>query len=226
MTRLATQIADAGHADRILTERQLTRIVKGSDASRYGLVNRALKDGSLIRLKRSLYVLSPQWRSSNVHPFAVAQAIMPGSYVSLETALSHHGWIPEAVHQTANITPGRKSFSVDHDLYGRFTFHPLALNSFEFLRSVERIVLGKQTTLVASPLRALFDLIAYRKEEWRGLDELTDSLRLDAVQLGKVKQKDVAALKPIYKQKRVNECISAFAEAVLKSSPRRRTTAR
>lgn len=225
MAGLVKQIADAGYADRILSERQLSRIVEGSAASRYGLVNRALKDGSLIRLKRGLYVLSPKWRRSSPHPFAIAQAILPGSFISLETALSHHGWVPEAVYQTASIAPGRKSLNVEHDLYGRFSFSPLAINNFEFLRSVEREVFDGQTTLVASPLRALFDLIAYRKEEWRGLDVLASSLRLDAEQLKKARRKDIAALKKVYKQKRVNEFIEAFADAMTNSSSRKRTAA-
>lgn len=223
MTNLAAQIAKAGYADRILSERQLARIAEGSDASRYGLVNRALKGGSLIRLRRGLYALSPQWRRSNLHPFAIAQAIMPGSYVSLESALSHHGWIPEAVYQTASITPGLKSLDVDHELYGRFSFRPLTVNTFEFLRGVERKGFDGQATLVASPLRALFDLIAYRKDEWRGIEMLMSGLRLDAGQLEKVRRKDIAALKTVYKQKRANEFIEAFSAAMMNSSPRKRS---
>jgi len=210
MTSLANQISDAGYADRIISERMLARLVEGSPASRYGLVNRALKDGSLIRLRRGIYTLSPKWRRTPPHPYAIAQAIVPGSYVSLETALSHHGWIPEAVYQTASITPGRKSLDLVHELYGQFSFRPLAINAFEFLRGVDREVLDGQATLIASPLRALFDLIAYRKEEWRGIDVLTSSLRLDPERLEKVPKKEITHLKNVYKQKRVREFINAF----------------
>lgn len=93
MSSLVDQISAAGLADRFLNDRQLAELLGGSDARRYGLVNRALKDGSLIRLKRGCYVLARRYRRYPVHPFAVAQNLVPGSYISFETALSFHGWI-------------------------------------------------------------------------------------------------------------------------------------
>lgn len=216
MVALAKHISEAGYADRILTERHLATILKGSDASRYGLINRALKDGSLIRLKRGLYTLAPKLRRTALHPFAIAQAIVPGSYVSLETALAYHDWIPEAVYQTASITPGRKSSFFDHDVYGRFSFYPIAHNPYEFLRSVERIQLNGQTVLIASHLRALMDLVAYRKEVWKSLEELTSSLRIEPSQLLSLKRKDFNALKKVYKHKNVNDYLTALAQSTLK----------
>src|SRR3546814_701831 len=96
MSSLAQQITAAGLADHILSERQLGRLLGGGDARRYGLVNRALKDGSLLRVKRGTYLLGRDYRSQTVHPFAIAQSLVPGSYISLESALTWHGWIPEA----------------------------------------------------------------------------------------------------------------------------------
>lgn len=103
MSSLAQQVSAVGLADRIFSERQL------GEARRYGLVNRALKDGSLIRLKRGTYMLGRRYRSDSAHPFAVAQSLVPGSYISFESALAHHGWIPEAVFVTASASPGRKT---------------------------------------------------------------------------------------------------------------------
>jgi len=47
MSKLVQTLKDAGYAHRLFTDRQLARLVDGGDARRYGLVNRALKDGSL-----------------------------------------------------------------------------------------------------------------------------------------------------------------------------------
>src|SRR3546814_11016461 len=63
MSSLAQQITAAGLADHILSERQLGRLLGGGDARRYGLVNRALKDGSLLRVKRGTYLLGRDFRS-------------------------------------------------------------------------------------------------------------------------------------------------------------------
>jgi len=93
MSALASLLAKSDLAGRVFDDRQLAALVGGSAARRYALVNRALQDGTVLRLKRGRYVL--QDRSRTLHPFTVAQSLMPGSYVSFETALSHHGWIPE-----------------------------------------------------------------------------------------------------------------------------------
>jgi predicted transcriptional regulator of viral defense system len=68
-----------------------------------------MKSGELVRLQRGLYVLADRYRAQPCHSFAVAQAFAPGSYISFETALAYHGWIPERVFVTASVVPGRKS---------------------------------------------------------------------------------------------------------------------
>lgn len=62
---------------------QLRDLLGGSDARSYALVHRALKDGSLIRLKRATYMLGRRTSNDAVHPFVVAQVLLPGSYISL-----------------------------------------------------------------------------------------------------------------------------------------------
>ncbi len=150
MNRLVEQVIEAGYAERVLTERQLARILGGSDDRRYALVKRAMQAGALVRVKRGQYVLAHQYRKQPVHPFHLAQAIVTGSYVSMESALSFHGWIPEAVYTVVSVTPGRKSNALDHPSFGRFSFHPLAVNRLGFLEAVERHVIGDQAILVAN----------------------------------------------------------------------------
>ena len=139
MSALAQKVAAAGLADRIISERTLRDLLGDGDARRYGLVNRALRDGSLMRVKRGTYVLGRRYRSDKVHPFTVAQGLVPGSYVSFESALAHHGWIPEAVFTTASVSPGRKTLSFDTPDFGAFRFHPLATADYRFLPLFEFI---------------------------------------------------------------------------------------
>lgn len=215
MNRLATQIAHSSLADRIFDEAQLGELLGGSDARRYALVNRAVKDGSLIRLKRATYMLGQRHRSEGVHPFAAAQALLPGSYVSFETALAHHGWIPEAVLSTASVTPGRKTITHDTPFLGHFSFHPLALREYQFLTSVDRERLGKLTAFIAQPLRALMDLVALRKEHWTGLDWLTMGMRIDEDLLRSLRRRDFAALRPVYRHKAANKFLHSLEGAIL-----------
>jgi predicted transcriptional regulator of viral defense system len=40
------------------------------------------------------------------------------SYISFETALAYHGWIPERVFVTASVVPGRKSRRYENEKMG------------------------------------------------------------------------------------------------------------
>jgi hypothetical protein len=215
MSTLAAQVEESGLADRIFDEGQLRELLGGSDARRYALVHRALKDGSLIRVKRATYMLGRRTSNDSVHPFAVAQALLPGSYISFETALAYHGWIPEAVFTTASVSPGRKTITHDTPSYGQFSFHPLALQEYQFLTSVDREKLGKLTAFVAQPLRALIDLVALRKEQWSSLDWLTTGMRIDADRLRSLRRKDFSALRPVYRHKAANAFLHSLEDAVL-----------
>jgi len=215
MNTLAVQVAGSSLADRIFDEDQLGELLGGSDARRYALVHRALKDGSLIRLKRATYMLGQRNRGEAVHPFAVAQALLPGSYISFETALAYHGWIPEAVFTTASVSPGRKTITHDTPSCGQFSFHPLALQEYQFLTSVNREKLGKLTAFVAQPLRALIDLVALRKEHWAGLDWLTMGMRIDEDRLRSLRRKDFSALRPVYRHKAANEFLHSLKDAIM-----------
>jgi len=214
MQTLAQKLVDEGLKNRVLTERQLARVLEGSPQSRYGLVNRALKAGELRRLSRGRYLLSDRYRDYPGHPFALAQAFVPGSYVSFETALAYHGWIPEAVYTTACVTPGRKTLLFDPPGFGRFSFHPLALHPGRLLELVLRTQITRQTMWIAQPLRALMDLVCLRKTPWRGLEWLIQGLRVDEDSLRSVKQNELETLMLVYKQKRVKSFLISMAESL------------
>jgi predicted transcriptional regulator of viral defense system len=214
MDTLAQQVRDAGYADRVLSDRQLARLLGGSDQRRYGLVNRALNAETLVRLKRGIYVLADQFRTNPAHPFYIAQALAPGSYISMETALAFHSWIPEAVYATVSITPKRKSKEIDNDKFGRFSFYPLAVHPSAFLESVERIQMNNQPVFVASPARALLDLVAYKKIAWQGLEWIESGLRVDREHLLSIRKKDFAALKRVYKHKAVLNFLAQLESAL------------
>jgi hypothetical protein len=212
MQTLTSKIIDLGLSNRILTDTQLARLLEGSQQRRYNLVNRALKAGELLRLRRGCYLLAQKWRDYPTHPFALAQALVPGSYVSFETALSHHGWIPEAVYATASVTPGRKSQNYEHAVFGSFTFHPLAIQAGYFLELIVREKIAEQTMLVAEPIRALMDLVCLRKAEWQGMGWLIEGLRIDYEHLRSVTSSDIRTLELVYKQKRVKAFLKSLSK--------------
>jgi len=209
---LTQHLIECGLSNRVLTEKQLGRVLTGSDQRRYHLVNRALKAGELHRLRRGAYLLDSRFRDHPPHPFALAQAFVRGSYVTFETALAQHGWIPETVRTVASVTPGSKSARFEHDVFGSFSFHPLALHPGYFLELVERLQMQQQTMLVARPIRALMDLVCLRKVVWQGMGWIVDGLRIDYEILRCVTTADMKTLGLIYKQKRVQSFLTAFAK--------------
>ena len=67
MTPLTELIIKSGDANRILSARQLERLLGGSNARRYGQVNRALKAGELLQARRGLYLLANGYRAAPDH---------------------------------------------------------------------------------------------------------------------------------------------------------------
>jgi predicted transcriptional regulator of viral defense system len=163
MTPLTELIIKSPDANRVLTVNQLERLLGGSDARRYSQVNRALKSGELLKPRRGLYILAEIFRKQPLHPFVLAQQLATGSYVSAESALSFHGWIPEAVHTVLSMTHGGKSVDYTHEQLGHFEFRRMTVKPGFFLQAVARHELQNQVALIADPLRALLDLVYLRK---------------------------------------------------------------
>lgn len=211
MHTVTKKIIEHDIADRFIRVEQLSRLLGGSAKRRYGLVNRVLKSGELVRLQRGLYMLADRYRNHPSHPFSLAQTLAPGSYVSFETALSYHGWIPEKVFTTSSVVPGRKSRQYEHEKMGNYSFHPLAVQKGFFLELVARHQVGGQTMLVAQPCRALMDLVCLRKIPWQGIGWLSEGLRIDLDLLRNISKKDIETLQQVYKHKKMKTFISSFS---------------
>lgn len=214
MTPLTELVIDSGAANHVLASGQIERLLGGSEARRYGQVNRALKAGELLRLKRGLYVLADKFRDYPVHSFALAQQLVPGSYVSAESALSYHGWIPEAVRTVLSVTATGKSVTYEHELLGKFEFQRMTVQSGYFLQAVTRHELQHQVALIADPLRALLDLVYLRKLPWQGLDFLLDGLRIDEQAIWAVPSLSITRLLDVYKGKREKMFIEELLRAL------------
>jgi hypothetical protein len=118
-------------------------------------LSRWAKDGRLLQLRRSLYALAPPYRRTRPHPFLVANHLVRGSYVSLQSALAYHGVIPEHVPVTTSVTTGRPQRR--ENPLGSFEYHHVRPELLTGYR-LERLGDG-QEALVATPAKALADLV-------------------------------------------------------------------
>lgn len=127
--------------------------VDGRDVRRQ--LSRWVSDGKLLQLRRGLYALAPPYRKVDPHPFLVANRLVRGSYVSLQSALAHHGLIPESVPVVTSVTtrrPGRFETPL-----GVFDYRHLQADLLNRYRR-ELVAVG-QEALIATPEKALADLI-------------------------------------------------------------------
>ncbi len=164
----------------IFDESVVRNLLPGSsDAALKQYLHRAMSKGEVHRLKRGLYCLAEPYRKTDPHPFIVAALLHSPSHISLESALSYHGLIPEAVHGVTSVTAcrGRKFMTP----LGDFNFQRVPAD--EPRAGVRPIKLDEQGwAFIAGPLRAMADLIYLRKEiTWKkdGLMFLKESMRMD-----------------------------------------------
>jgi predicted transcriptional regulator of viral defense system len=119
-------------------------------------LSRWVRAGKVLQIRRGLYALAPPWRKVTPHPFVVANRLVRGSYVSLQSALAHHGLIPEHVPVTTSVTTSRPQRR--ETVLGSFEYHHVPRERLAGYRT-ERVADG-QEALVATPARALADLVA------------------------------------------------------------------
>ena len=114
------------------------------------------KQGVIIRLKRGLYVVTPEHSGKTLSSELIANHLYTPSYISMSTALRYYGLIPEAVyvHQSMTVKHSR-SFQTP---VGSYDYKYISREAFSIgVRSMHK---GDYAFLIASPEKALCDLIA------------------------------------------------------------------
>lgn len=115
-------------------------------------LSRWTKSGRVYQLRRGLYMLAPPYQMVKPHPFQLANALMPGSYVSMQSALAFYGMIPEYTPRILSMTMLRPSH-----WEGGYHFQHLAQHFF-FGYQLMELAQGQQAFL-ATPEKALLDLV-------------------------------------------------------------------
>jgi hypothetical protein len=128
-----------------------------------------------------LYVPGPDADLSIPDVFVIANHLRGPSYVSLESALSYWGMIPERVVETSSIT--LKTTKTYNTPIGRFSYRHLAFPYYSF--GLQRIELTpRQAAIIATKEKAICDKIILTpgvnlRSQVQTLDFLVDDLRID-----------------------------------------------
>lgn len=185
----------------LFTDDDLKLVFRDKEASAiYNSLTYHLKKKNLERYRRGLYSLSPKKGERHVFSkFKLANKLVLHSFISFESALSHHGLIPEAVYEITSAC------------FSKNVFFENSLGNFSFSHSpVEPFYLGVEKdevsdARIANPIRALFDLIYMRRKLYNRAIDLENDFRIDLEELKIIlnhfKAGDILQLGELYKKK-------------------------
>jgi len=167
----------------VFTRPEVACWIGGSPDRQFSLLKRAMAAGEVVRIQRGLYCLAAKYLRQKIDPLVLAQRIYGPSYISLETALSYHGWIPEAVYAVTSTSLDRsREFETP---MGHFSFSRVPQKTF--YAEVARVKKEDGGSfLLASPLKALSDYVYVHKLDWRSARPVVESLRVDESSLAAV----------------------------------------
>lgn len=115
--------------------------------------------GDIIRLKRGLYVISPSISGELINEYLVANHLYGPSYVTMHSALSYYGLIPESVNTIISMTTELSKRYINK--IGNFSY--IRCNYDYFSIGVVTSSLGNTNFLLASPEKSLCDLMIYTR---------------------------------------------------------------
>ena len=178
-------------------------------------IMRAVDAGDVIPIRRGLYCLSKRMNPVGISQHLLANLIYGPSYISLESALAFHGWIPEAVHSVSSISLDRaRTFETP---VGCFDY--VQVRQSPLLAGVERIVGAREEQgafYMAKPLKALADYVASRGLDWTDSSPLVESLRIDEDNLETLETEDFEELEGVYKSARARKFLAGLRKELAK----------
>src|SRR3989339_1872650 len=154
-------------------------------------ISRFLKYKEILQLKNGLYISADFFEKNRAdisYSFYLANIIRTPSYVSSWAALQYYNLATEAVYSITSVTP-----KVTRDYRtkaGNFAYQSIKKDLF----SGFSLIKGKFDFFIASPSKALFDLLYFRTRQFRGIKTekiktLIEELRIDIDEMDKDEQK-------------------------------------
>ena len=131
-------------------------------------VSRFLKYKEIIPLKNGLYVTADFFernKSDISYSFYLSNVIRTPSYVSSWAALQYYDLTTEAVYPITAVT--RKVTRDYRTRAGNFTYQSIDKSLF----SDFSLIKGKFVFFIASPAKALFDLLYFRTRQFKGVSK-------------------------------------------------------
>jgi hypothetical protein len=135
----------------------------------------------------------------------LANKIYGPSYVSFETALAHHGLIPERTETVTSASMGKNKSKLFQTPLGAFSYRSVPSAVFPY--GVVRLGDENNPFLIASPEKALCDLLmkSARNIPSGDLFErfLLDDLRIESSGIARLNMREISVLVRLYEKRTV-----------------------
>lgn len=181
------------YAEQPITKQVILNLLKEYKRP-YDKITELVKEGILILVRRGVYIPGPNLNMPKPASYLLANHLLGPSYVSLESALSHWGLIPERVYETSSVTIQKTA--VYSTPAGRFCYIHIPLPYYSF--GIQRVELTKkQIALMASPEKALCDKIITTsglllRSSKQAKEFLMEDLRIERSLLQNINHKEIS----------------------------------
>jgi len=152
------------------------------------------KNGILTSVKQGVYLIHNDLVPCPYSKLLLANMIFGPSYISLETALSYYGFIPEKVESITSISFAQNK--IFNTAVGIFTYHHISNKIYPYHVTLQNID-DNVSILMATPEKALLDFLYFREKKGTFSNEkdyvnyILNSYRLDLTTI----QKTISFLK-------------------------------
>lgn len=153
-------------------------------------ISRFLRYKEIIQLKRGLYVSADFFeknKNDGSYLFYLANVIRMPSYISSWTALQYYNLTTETIRSITSVSP--KVTRSYRTMTGNFSYQSIKKELF----SDFSLAKGKFDFFIASPSKALFDLLYFRTNQFRSISSrsikaLIEELRIDIDEMDESEQ--------------------------------------
>lgn len=160
-------------------------------------ISRFLKYKEIFQLKKGLYLSSDFFQKNKgdiSYSFYLANILRTPSYVSSWTALQYYNLTTESIYTVTSITS--KVTRTYKTKAGNFTYQSVKkelFSGFSLVKGGSASETGKFDFFIASPPKALFDLLYFKTHQFRGvsfedINKLIEGMRIDIKEMAKKDQ--------------------------------------
>ncbi len=158
------------------------------------------KKGYIKKLKRGFYYFSDQ--ENNIDPREISFFIYQPSYLSLETALSYYGLIPEMVYANTAVTT--KANRKHNNFFGNFIYRHLKPKLFFGYQVIET---RRGKYLIAEPEKALLDYFYLNLGQINDKQDI-EELRFNYQELKKINKSKIKKYSKEFNIKKLDKMIN------------------